>query len=148
MPMRPCARWCSFGRPVTSSVNVPSTAGSASEPSTDARGVSIVLRDLDGAESAAGTRVAIIFDAAAGHFDNGPYGNTSASSEKVAPYGPQVSDVMTMMTMVTPHDATTHTVTPCGAQGNDWDYANGAKGEAIQMFSAEQLPIKAAVKVR
>jgi hypothetical protein len=54
-----------------------------------------------------------------GFNSNGHFEN--ASSDKVAPYGPQ---------------------------GNDWDYANGAKDEAIQMFSAEQLPIKAAVKVR
>ena len=56
----------------------------SSEPSTNARGVSIVLRDLDGAESSAGTRVAILFDAAAGHFDNG----SSAVACSVGSYQP------------------------------------------------------------
>ena len=37
-------------------------------------------------------------------------------------------------------------IAPYGPQGNDWDFANGATGEAIEMFSEEQLPIKAAVK--
>jgi phospholipase C len=36
-------------------------------------------------------------------------------------------------------------VYPYGEEGNEWDYANGAKSEAIEMFSGEQLPIKKAV---
>lgn len=36
-------------------------------------------------------------------------------------------------------------VYPYGKEGNEWDYANGAKSEAIEMFSGEQLPIKRAV---
>ena len=36
-------------------------------------------------------------------------------------------------------------VYPYGKQGNEWDYENGAKSEAIEMFSGEQLPIKKAV---
>ena len=36
-------------------------------------------------------------------------------------------------------------VYPYGDEGNTWDYANGAKSEAIEMFSGDQLPIKKAV---
>jgi len=36
-------------------------------------------------------------------------------------------------------------VYPYSKESNEWDYANGAKSEAIEMFSGEQLPIKKAV---
>lgn len=36
-------------------------------------------------------------------------------------------------------------VYPYSEESNAWDYANGAKSEAIEMFSGEQLPIKASV---